>query len=151
MYADYLMRLLEPLGVYDLRESSVSGAMVCALGEAMDGVHAQLEAALRDAFPQSAGDLRQWERLLPPLAAQTDPEVRRAGIVHLLGSPTVCCSAGEIGAALAACGIPARLAPEGQNRVTVSLDAGQVSDPDVRRLVRGLVPAHLAVQWEADA
>lgn len=150
MYAEYLMRLLEPLGVYDLRESSVSGALICALGEALDEVHGRMRSDLRDAFPQSAGDLSLWERLLPP-TAQADPDARRAAIVHLLGRPEVCCSAGEICAALEACGISARLASDGQDRVTVFLAPALVSDPVARMLVRNLVPAHLAISWEADA
>ena len=151
MYADYLMRLLEPLGVYDLRESSVSGAMLCALGAALDEISGQMQSDLRDAFPQNAEDLSRWERLLPPLPAQAGPETRRAGIVHLLSRPEVCCSAEAIRAALAACGIPADVAADGQDEATVTLSAAQFSDPDVRGLVRGLVPAQMDIRWETGA
>lgn len=36
MYAEYLIRLLAPLGVYDLEETSVSGGAVYALGDGLD-------------------------------------------------------------------------------------------------------------------
>ena len=150
MYAQYLARLLAPLGVYDLREESVSGAMVCALGEALDGVHARLRADLTDAFPQSAEDLSQWERILPRHGTDPDPEVRRAALLRLLGQGDVCCSAAAIEAALSACGVPAALEMNGQNRVTVTVPAGTRDDAALNLLIRGLVPAHLGINW-ADA
>ena len=104
MYAQYLARLLAPLGVYDLREDSVSGAMVCALG---------------------------------------------AALMHLLGQEGVSCSAEAIEAALLACGIPATLEMSGQNRVTITAPAGTQDNAELNLLIRGLVPAHLGIQWAA--
>ena len=148
MYAQYLA-LLAPLGVYDLREDSVSGAMVCALGAALDGVHGQLQAGLAGAFPQSAEDLGQWERILPRHGIDPDPAHRRAALMHLLGQEDVSCSAAAIEAALSACGIPAALEMSGQNRVTVRVPAGIQDNAEQLLLIRGLIPAHLDIGWAA--
>ena len=40
MYETYLRQSLAPLGIYDLGESSVSGAAVCALGGELDKIAA---------------------------------------------------------------------------------------------------------------
>lgn len=149
MYAQYLARLLAPLGVYDLREESASGAMVCALGDALDAVHAELQTGLADAFPQSAEDLSQWERVLPRHGTDPDPAVRRAALLRLLGKEDVSCSAAAISAALAACGVPATLEAGGQNRATVIAPAGTQDDAELNLLIRGLVPAHLGIDWVA--
>lgn len=148
MYAQYLARLLAPLGVYDLREDSVSGAMVCALGEALDAVYAKLQADLADAFPQSAADITQWERILPRHGIDPDPERRRAALLHLLGQEDVSCSAAAIEAALSACGIPATLEMSAQNRVTVTVPAGTQDNAEQLLLIGSLIPAHLEIRWE---
>ena len=148
MYAQYLARLLAPLGVYELREDSVSGAMVCALGEALDAVQAKLQTDLADAFPQSAADVSQWERVLPRHGNDPDPEHRRAALLHLLGQEDVACSAAAIEAALAACGIPAALEMSDGNRVTVTAPAGTQNIAEHYHLIRGLIPAHLDIRWE---
>ena len=149
MYAGYLARLLAPLGVYDLREGSVSGAMICALGEALDEVYAQLRAGLADAFPQTAGAdaLARWASALPRHGADPDPENRRAALAFLLGQEAVSCSPAAICAALEACGVPASLAMSGQNTVTVTVPPGVAGDAALTPLIRGLIPAHLGIEW----
>ena len=149
MYAGYLARLLAPLGVYDLREDSVSGAMLHALGGELDEVHALLRSGLADAFPQTAGAgaLAQWERILPRHGIDPDPDDRRAALTALLGGEEVRCSAEAIAAVLAACGIPARLEAGGQNRVTVTVPAGVPDNAEQQLLIRALVPAHLGIDW----
>ena len=147
MYAEYLARLLAPLGVYDLREDSVSGAMVCALGEALDAAHEKLRADLADAFPQTAQDLSQWERILPRHGTDPDPERRRAALLHLLGQEDVSCSAGAIEAALSACGIPATLEMTAGNRVRVTVPAGIRDNAEQLLLIGSLIPAHLEITW----
>ena len=80
-YGDHIRRLLAPLGVYDLGAQSISGAMIDAMGEALDDVWQNMQNSLRDAFPQTAygGALAQWERALPPHGDGT-PAQRRAAI-----------------------------------------------------------------------
>ena len=149
MYAGYLARLLAPLGVYDLREGSVSGAMLYALGDALDEVYEQLRAGLADAFPQTAGAdaLARWEQALPRHGADADPDHRRAALAFLLGQEEVSCSPAAIRAALEACGVPAGLEMSGQNTVTVTVPPGVAGDAELNLLIRGLIPAHLAIEW----
>ena len=149
MYAGYLARLLAPLGVYDLREGSVSGAMIHALGDALDGVHEQLRAGLADGFPQTAGAeaLARWEQALPRHGTDADPENRRAALAFLLGQEEVSCSLASIRAALVACGVPASLEMRGQNTVTVTVPPGVEDDAGLNPLIRSLIPAHLAIEW----
>lgn len=47
MYEVFLRELLEPLGIYDLSEESVSGAEIFALGAGLDTVSQQLERTER--------------------------------------------------------------------------------------------------------
>ena len=149
MYAGYLARLLAPLGVYDLREGSVSGAMIGALGGELDEVSEQLQAGLADGFPQTAGvdALARWEQALPRHGNDADPENRRAALAYLLGQGEVSCSLAAIRAALAACGVTASLEMSGQNTVTVTVPPGVAGDGERDLLIRGLIPAHLGIVW----
>ena len=47
-YSDHLRRLLRPLGVYDLRPESLSGAELEALGQGLDGVSARMDYVERE-------------------------------------------------------------------------------------------------------
>ena len=53
-YQQYLCRLLEPLGIYELSENSISGAELAALGESLDELEAQLELAEQEALTATA-------------------------------------------------------------------------------------------------
>ena len=54
MYEVFLRELLEPLGIYDLSEESVSGAEIFALGAGLDTVSQQLEQDAERAVLRSA-------------------------------------------------------------------------------------------------
>ena len=54
MYEVFLRELLEPLGIYDLSEESVSGAEIFALGAGLDTVSQQLERTEREALTATA-------------------------------------------------------------------------------------------------
>ena len=143
-YANHLRTLLAPLGVYDLGADSVSGAMLDALGEALDGVWRIMQADLREAFPQTAADLAQWERVLPLHGADPDPAVRRAGLLSRLNRQEVCCSAAEIGQILEDCGVQAALTLDGG---TVQVCSSLAETAERAALARALIPAHLEVDW----
>ena len=141
--ADHLRRLLAPLGVYDLRAASVSGAMADALGDALDEVRQIVSDGLRDAFVQTAAALAPLELALPPHGGGT-VEQRREAIAHLLGQGDVCCSAAQLEAALAACGIQASLTLSGD---TVSVHTALPETAARAALVRAMLPAHLDMDW----
>ena len=152
-YTEYLQRLLSPLGVYDLREESVSGAMVAALGEELDTVWAQLQQDTRDAFPQTAGDdaLPAWESICPTHFLAETPAERRSILTHLLTQEEVNCSASAVVALLAACGFEATVdevteAP----KIAISLPELSLTDEQegsLKTMVSELVPAHRKLSW----
>lgn len=146
-YTAYLSRLLAPLGVYDLREESLSGACIAALGEAMDELAAELAEGLNEAVltTAQAEGLTHWERLLP-LPAQTAVEARREALQSLLCAEPVCCSAYRLQQQLAACGIDAVLYVTDQT-VTVRSDSVPAEGSRARQLIEALLPAHLAVRY----
>ena len=148
-YADHLRKLLAPLGVYELGPQSVSGALVEALGGTLDEVWQILQNGLRDAFPQTAqGEaLAQWERALPIHGEGTTLQ-RRTGISHLLGQAEVSCSAAQLEAALAACGLEAGVDVDGSGRARIR--TAQTESAARTALARVLVPAHLEIVWQTE-
>ncbi len=143
MMGEHLRALLSPLGVYDLDGDSVSGAMVDALGDALDPVRQAISDGLRDAFVQTAGDdaLTQWERMAPPHGGGTARQ-RREAVAFLLGQEDVACSKARLEAGLAACGVQATLEVNG-NTVTVY----GTQTPEAAALARSLLPAHMDIEW----
>lgn len=152
-YTEYLQRLLSPLGVYELREESVSGAMVAALGEELDAIWAQLRQDTADAFPQTAGAtaLRAWEHICPPHFFPATAEEQRNILTYLLSREEVNCSASAIVALLAVCGFEATVdedteAPKIDIYLPTAALAG-AQEKALKAMVRELVPAHLTISW----
>ena len=150
-YYDYLQRMLSPLGVYQLGEESLSGAMLAALGDALDGVCGFIEAGLRDAFPQRAGEeaLSRWEGIGPVHPKPDTLVQRQEALTFLLSRKGICCSAADAQQALAVCGIPA-VVDESSNapRITVRLSTqgfSQHQKSEFNLFLRNLVPAHLQI------
>ncbi len=156
-YTEYLQRLLAPLGVYDLREDSVSGAMVAALGDELDELWQALQEDLPDFFPQTAGQtaLNQWEQVLPRYIHPEALADRHSALSYLLSRDDVNCSASAVTEALAACGIEAVVdEPDEDLSVAVHLTSTSMTEAELAELklfVRGLVPAHLALSWPEES
>ena len=108
-YADYINRLLAPLGVYALDETTVSGAMVQALGAELDEIWAQLQAGLENAFPQtaSASALPIWEQLLPSAGVADDHRMAAVRAVATNGSAE--CTSAHLAELLSAAGLSATI------------------------------------------
>lgn len=151
-YTAYLTRLLSPLGVYDLREGSISGACVAALGEAMDEVATELDTALRESIISTAQDagLQLWEQALALPPAQDSVEARRAALQSLLCTEPVHCSGLQILRQLQACGIDVMLSATNQTVTVRCSPVPAVGSPE-RRLIEALMPAHLAVTYTTRA
>ena len=66
MYEVFLRELLEPLGIYDLSEESVSGAEIFALGAGLDTVSQQLERTEREALTATAQEAVSYTHLTLP-------------------------------------------------------------------------------------
>ena len=150
-YGAYLTGLLSPLGVYDLQPESRSGACVAALGGQMDAVTQELAEGLRESSVITAQDegLAVWEKALGgPLQEQT--AARRAAIRVRMYQDAVACSAACIEAVLAACGVQATLSMDDDGVTAVVRCAAVPAQGSAERaLVESLLPAHLAVRYEA--
>lgn len=148
-YFDYLQRMLSPLGVYNLEGHSLSGAALASLGEALDEVCGDIEAGLRDAFPQLAGEeaLARWEGIGPTHPKPDTLAGRQEALTFLLSRKGICCSAADALQALAICGIPATVEEGGDGeKITFHLSTGglpQSRKAELNLFLRGLVPAHL--------
>jgi len=151
-YFDYLQRLLSPLWVYDLSEESISGASLAAFGDALDEIWDELQATLRDAFPQNAGEaaIGQWEQIAPTHPRPTALAQRQAAVTWLLSHKGAgCCSAADAVQALALCGLEAEVSNDANKaEITVRLSTQDLSAEELsqtRILVRKLIPAHLQI------
>ena len=146
-YTAHLARLLAPLGIYDLRETSLSGACIAALGEAMDEVAEELAEGLREALLPTAQDtgLHAWEQTLG-LPAQATGEARRAALKSLLCADPVWCSPLQLQQQLQACGISVTLTVADQT-VRVRCSTIPVEGGWERHLIEALLPAHLTVEY----
>lgn len=152
MYEAYLRRLLEPLGVYDLSETSVSGAAVCALGAELDQVSEALEAAEREALTATAEDLGldRREALFARRPAASTAEDRRAAIAALLRIDGDSLTPSAIDATLRGCGIRARAIEMGESRLRVIFPevAGEPEDfGQIQKIILDILPCHLGVEF----
>ena len=84
MYEEFLRRLLEPLGVYDLREGTLNTAELAALGVGLDHVAERLDTAEREALAATAeaDGLRRREALFLRRSAAGGLETLPYGMVR---------------------------------------------------------------------
>ena len=152
MYEVFLKRLLEPLGVYDLRAGSLNGAELEALGAELDRVSARLEYAEREALTATAESegLRRREALFPRRGGAVTAEDRRAAIGALMQIGGDGLTPGAVDVTLRGCGIPARAVELGDGALRV-LFPGTVGIPEaferIREIVLEILPCHLEVEF----
>ena len=110
MYEVFFRELLEPLGIYDLSEESVSGAEIFALGAGLDTVSQQLERTEREALTATAQEegLTRREALFARRPAADTPEERRKAIAALLQIDADSLTPETINLTISGCGIRAR-------------------------------------------
>lgn len=108
-YADYINRLLAPLGVYALGDGTVSGAMVQALGAELDEIWAKMQLTLSDAFPQTADTtmLPIWEQLLP--SAGVEDADRLTAVRAVATKAGAECTPGNLNALMEDAGLSAEI------------------------------------------
>ena len=152
MYGEFLKRLLEPLGVYDLREGSLNAAELAVLGAEMDRVDARLEYVEREALTATAEaeGLRRREALFLRRGAAVTEEERRAAIAALLQIDGDSLTPAAIDVTLQGCGIRARAVELGGGVLRV-LFPGVAGVPDsferIREIVLETLPCHLEVEF----
>ena len=152
MYETYLRQLLEPLGVYDLSETSIGGGELTALGAALDGVAARLETAEREALTATAeGEgLARREALFARRPAAVTAAERRQAIAALLQIDGDSLTPGEINRAILGCGIRARALEMGGGHLRVIFpDVGGVPEEfeQIQAIILDLLPCHLEVEF----
>ena len=152
MYERFLQDLLAPLGIYDLRPGSVSGAAVYALRGGLDAGWGHLETTEREALTATAEDegLDRREALFARRPAASTAEDRRAAIAALLQIDGDSLTPSAIDATLRGCGIKARALEmgDGQLRVIFPEVAGEPEGFDqIRRIILDILPCHLGVEF----
>lgn len=152
MYAQYLIRLLAPLGIYDLREQSASGAAVYALGSELDATSGTLDYAEREgntATAQGEG-LGRRESLFARRPAAVTAEDRRAAIAALLQIDGDSLTPSAIDATLRGCGIKARAIEMGGQNVRVIFPEVAGVPPEfeqIQKIILDILPCHLGVEF----
>lgn len=152
MYGEFLRQLLEPLGVYDLREGTLNAAELAALGAEMDRVEARLEYAEREALTATAEaeGLRRREALFLRRGAAVTEAERRAAIAALLQIDGDSLTPDAIAVTLRGCGIRAEAVELGGGVLRV-LFPGVAGVPDaferIREIVLEILPCHLEVEF----
>ena len=108
-YSDHLRRLLRPLGVYDLRPESLSGAELEALGQGLDGVSARMDYVEREsALATAQGEgLDRREALFARTPVHYTTDLRRQAIAALLRIGGDCFTLTDINNTISGCGIKA--------------------------------------------
>lgn len=151
-YAAYLKTLLEPLGIYDLTENSISGGELCALGGELDAVNGQLERAEREALTATAEEegLSRREALFARRSAAETVEQRRAAIAALLQIGADSLTPEAIDRTLSGCGIRAKAVEmrKGHLRVIFPQVAGVPAEfQQIESIILDILPCHLEVEF----
>ena len=152
-YSDHLRRLLRPLGVYDLRPESLSGAELEALGRGLDGVSARMDYVERESALATAVEegLKRREALFARTPVHYSTELRRQAIAALLRIGGDCFTLSDINNTISGCGIKA-LAQEkdrfGYVRVVFPEVAGIPEGfEQIREIILDIIPCHLEVEF----
>ena len=152
MYEEFLRRLLEPLGVYDLREGTLNTAELAALGVGLDHVAERLDTAEREALAATAeaDGLRRREALFLRRSAAVTAEERRAALAALMQIDGDSLTPSAIDVTLRGCGIRARAVELGGGVLRV-LFPGVAGVPEsferIRETVLEILPCHLEVEF----
>ena len=151
-YATCLRQLLQPLGVYDLRENTASGGELSALGQALDACCGEAERlhGERLAWLAEAEGLAQWESLFSFVPVGQTAAQRREAVCALLGVDEAGFTPAAMERSLAACGVCCRLAETGAQTLEVSFPSVYGRPEDFsrqQRVIEAMLPCHLAVAY----
>ena len=151
MYEQYLIRLLAPLGLYDLR-APYNGGELAALGGALDSVSELVEQVERESLLVTAeGEgLDRREALFVHKPAAVTTEERREAIAALLRISEDSLTPAAMNDTLTGCGIRARAEEkaDGGLRVIFPKTAGvPVEFEQIRKIILDILPCHLEVEF----
>lgn len=134
MYEQYLIRLLAPLGLYDLRAPH-NGGELAALGGELDSVSGLVELVERESLLATA---------------ESEGLDRREAIAALLRISEDSLTPEAINDTLTGCGIRARAEEkaDGSLRVIFPRTAGVPAEFDqIRKIILDILPCHLEVEF----
>lgn len=149
-YERYLIRLLAPLGLYDLNGAQ-NRSELAALGAALDGVSALLDTVERESLLNTAEDegLSRREALFARKPASSTTQERRDAIAALMRIGEDSLTPEAVNDTLSGCGIRARAEEKaGGLRVTFPGTVGVPSEfGQIRRIILDILPCHLETEF----
>ena len=155
-YRDYLIGLLRPLGVYDLRDGKRNTAELECFGTLLDECAALLEDTEREMLPLTAAgrglDVVDGLLSLHPLADTVSE--RRTALSALLRVGGDSFTPAAINDSLAGCGVAAQAVETGTaGKVKVALPDGKIEGvpehfAERKKILEELLPCHLLVLYD---
>lgn len=150
-YEGYLVRLLAPLGLYDLDGKQNRGELA-ALGSELDTVESLLEWVERESLLATAEDegLARREALFVKKPAASTVAERREAVAALLRISEDSLTPEAINDTLAGCGVRARAVElaDGGLRVVFPRTAGVPEGfEQMKRIILDILPCHLDVEF----
>ena len=152
-YADELVNLLRPLGVYSFREGSFSLAECQALGAVLDAVDETLERSQKETIVMTAEDagLSRMEALFRSRPPAKTVDARRAAIAGFLRISGDSFTVQALNRCLTACGVPCAVEEVGQvNYVRVRFP-GVMGVPDgfaqMKVIIEDILPCQLGIEY----
>lgn len=151
-YADKLIGLLAPLGVYTFDQGSLSLGEILAVGEQLDDAENAMTQLLGESFLDQAslGTLRKWESLLLRPVGTDDASSLRKALAALLEIDQSSFTLAAINRAVAGCGVSAIVTEDGTNQVAVSFPGvmGQPQGLDrIKLIVEDILPCQVGVRY----
>ena len=152
-FEEYLVALLRPLGVYDLREGTINRGELAAYGVQLDSREAELDGTAREMNLTTAQDfgLEMIEALLPYRPVCETAAQRRAALAALqrIGGDSFTPEA--INDTLRGCGLNVR-AEEGGRPGYVKVyfpDVAGIPEgfDELRRIIEEILPSHVDVTY----
>ena len=152
-FEDELVRLLQPLGVYDLRPGAINRGELAAYGARLDQGEAELDHTAREMNLATAEDfgLERVEALLPYRPVCVTAEQRREALAALLRISGDSFTTEAINDTLRGCGLNAR-AEEGGQPGYVKVHFPDVagipeSFDQLRAIIEEILPSHVDVTY----
>lgn len=152
-FEEYLVALLRPLGVYDLREGTINRGELAAYGVQLDSREAELDGTAREMNLTTAQDfgLETIEALLPYRPVCETAAQRRAALAALLRIGGDSFTPEAINDTLRGCGLNVR-AEEGGRPGYVKVyfpDVAGIPEgfDELRRIIEEILPSHVDVTY----
>lgn len=152
-HLEYLVDVLRPMGIYDLRPGRVNRVELEAYAKMLDEGLDELETTAREMLLATAEDfgLDMIEELLPYRPASPSAQERREALAALLRIGGDSFTLDEVNATLAGCGITARARETDQPGYVEVYFPGVIGIPEefdrVQAIVEEILPCHLDVTY----